>query len=72
MKRAPLRCPVCRGLSVRVIDVEPDNDGRLATVWRQRWCEDCGHVQATAEVRVDRREALTRLAELARGRRTFA
>jgi transcriptional regulator NrdR family protein len=72
MKRAPLRCPSCRGLNVRTVETRADNDGRLATVWRVRWCEDCGQQQGSAEVRVDMRDVRAALARLARDRRTFA
>ena len=72
MSRAPLRCPACRGLRVVTIETRPDNDGRIATVWRKRWCEDCGHVQGSAEVRVDIRDVNRALARLTADRRTFA
>lgn len=72
MKRAPLRCPACRGLNVATVETRPDNDGRDATVWRVRWCEDCGQVQGSAEVRVDIRDVRAALARLAGDRRTFA
>lgn len=72
MKRAPLRCPSCRGLNVAIVECRPDNDGRLATVWRVRWCEDCGYQQGTAEVRVDMRDVRAALNRLTTDRRTFA
>ncbi len=72
MSRAPLRCPTCRGLSVRVVEVRPDNEGRLATVWRVRWCEDCGQLYGSGEVRVAMRDVKAALARLGGDRRTFA
>lgn len=76
--RAPLRCSACRGLNVTMVETRPDNDGvgtrdpRLATVWRVRLCEDCGHVSGTAEVRMDIRLVRAALSRLAADRRTFA